>query len=255
MFENKSHLIYEQPLNELVRVSLRIEYLFQQINEQLQILPQTKTTRILMRWLIELLALIDRPDLKPKLTKEFHRLIKLISKKDPDTASLVPLVPTLSNLATGYLSDPGRAIDELKQNRFLNDLRQTLSLPSGDSPADAPFYFFWLNQPIELQSDQIKIWLQTIESLKNTIDLFLTLIRKIGRKKTIVTKSGFHIEPFESRNPLQLIRVILNRADSVYPDISAGKHRASLRLISIDPDHCMVQTDQDLEIQIILCII
>jgi cell division protein ZapD len=256
MFDEQKYIVYEHPLNELMRVSLRIEYLLQQIDLKQHDLSQPQTIRMLMRWFVELLTLLDRPDLKPRLTKEFNRLIKkLTANHDFDTLIPSNTLDDLKRLATSYLSQPGRVVDPFKSDTFLTSLRQALLSPAGDSPVDIPFYFNWLIQPLKFQETQIKTWLNELDEFKVTISLLLSLIRRVGKLNKILAQSGFHIQPLTSNQPLQLLRIALARTNNVYPDISAGKHRASLRLMTFDNNNQIRQIKKDISIQLIICII
>ena len=72
-------LIYEQPLNELVRVCLRLEQLFQQIDHQVAD-TSALGTRDVLAAMINLLNLVDRPDLKAKLAKELTHHMTMLTR-------------------------------------------------------------------------------------------------------------------------------------------------------------------------------
>lgn len=72
------YITYEQPLSELMRVCLRLEQLFDKIT-LLKDNTATWQTQVLMTALIDILVVLDRPDLKGKLTKALNRLIEKLS--------------------------------------------------------------------------------------------------------------------------------------------------------------------------------
>ena len=73
-----NEITYEQPLNEVIRVCLRLEQLFQQIDHALDD-HSTISTRHLVTLIINALHLLDRPDLKAKLAKELsHHLTNIM---------------------------------------------------------------------------------------------------------------------------------------------------------------------------------
>jgi cell division protein ZapD len=76
MIENT--IIYEQPLNELIRVCLRLEQLFFQIDHHIKDATESGTRNVVAA-IINVLHLLDRPDLKAKLAKELgHHLSNLM---------------------------------------------------------------------------------------------------------------------------------------------------------------------------------
>ena len=75
-------IIYEQPLNEVIRVCLRLEQLFQQLDHQHGDLSPI-SLRLWVSLIINILNLLDRPDLKAKLAKELsHHLSAVLRLED-----------------------------------------------------------------------------------------------------------------------------------------------------------------------------
>src|SRR3990167_11453887 len=104
-------IIYEQPLNEVIRVCLRLEQLFQQIDHQL---PDTSElgTRNLITYIINILHLLDRPDLKAKLAKELsHHLTNLMrynQSPNIDADKLHNLTAQLEELSRALIDSSGK---------------------------------------------------------------------------------------------------------------------------------------------------
>src|SRR5690348_5840268 len=95
-------IIYEQPLNELIRVCLRLEQLFQHI-DHLIVDTSPIGTRNLTVTIINLLNLLDRPDLKAKLAKELslhlNQLARLENTPGIDQQKLSQLLRQLDELS------------------------------------------------------------------------------------------------------------------------------------------------------------
>src|SRR5690242_20739558 len=72
-------IIYEQPLNELIRVSLKLEQLFSQV-DHLVANTSVLGTRNTVTVIINILHLLDRPDLKAKLAKELSHQMTLLTR-------------------------------------------------------------------------------------------------------------------------------------------------------------------------------
>ena len=56
-------IIYEQPLNELIRICLRLEYLFGLIKQG----RKNTDNRQTIRAMLDILSITERPDLRTKL--------------------------------------------------------------------------------------------------------------------------------------------------------------------------------------------
>src|SRR5687768_4012461 len=109
MIENVS--IYEQPLNELIRVCLRLEQLFFQVDHQVRD-TSIFGTRNMVAVIINILQLLERPDLKAKLAKELSHQMQLLAKleKTPeiDHAKLSELLQQLNDLGRWLIESNGR---------------------------------------------------------------------------------------------------------------------------------------------------
>src|SRR5438309_480339 len=104
-------IIYEQPLNELIRVCLRLEQLFSSLDH---LVKDTSAigTRNIMNEMNTLLQLLDRPDLKAKLAKELThhmaQLIRLESTPEVDHEKLRSLLKQLEDLARCFIDSSGK---------------------------------------------------------------------------------------------------------------------------------------------------
>jgi cell division protein ZapD len=157
MIENA--IIYEQPLNELVRVCLRIEQLFQQIDHQIAD-KSILGTRNVIAIIINLLQLVDRPDLKAKLAKELSHqtvlLARLENTPEIDPQKLRETLNQLDELARCFIDNSKKIGQSLREVELLNNLRLHLASPGGGCCFDIPLYHYWLNQPTDLREATLK---------------------------------------------------------------------------------------------------
>ena len=80
-------IIYEQPANELLRTCLRLEHLFTQLDYHYQNCVSLYHLRSAIRLLLEIINILDRPDLKSKLSQEFHRVNSIVQKQKTDEST------------------------------------------------------------------------------------------------------------------------------------------------------------------------
>lgn len=148
-------IIYEQPLNELIRVCLRFEQLFRQVDHQLKD-PSPYATRNIIAAIINILHLVDRPDLKAKLAKELSihsaALTRLESTPHVDLKKLHNLLKQLDELSRSFIDSNRKIGHTLRDIELLNNLRLHLSSPGGGCSFDIPVYHYWLQQPAEKTS-------------------------------------------------------------------------------------------------------
>ncbi len=233
MIENA--IIYEQPLNELIRVCLRIEQLFQQIDHQI-VDNSIPGTRKVITIIINLLQLVDRPDLKAKLAKELSHQTVLLSRLE-DTPEIDPTIlhdtlHQLDELARNFIANNKKIAQNLREVELLNNLRLHLASPGGGCCFDIPLYHYWLNQPAEVRESTLKTWINEFNQIREAISLILRLIREGSKFNHKTAEHGFYQELLDPQVNLRLIRVAIPHGIAAYPEISIGRHYLSVRFFS-----------------------
>lgn len=230
MIENVS--TYEQPLNELIRVCLRLEQLFFQVDHQVRD-TSIFGTRNMIALIINILQLLERPDLKAKLAKELSHQMQLLTKleKTPeiDHVKLNELLKQLDELGRWLIESNGRLGQNLRGIELLNTLRLHLATPGGGCCFDIPVYHYWLQQPDEIRIQTIKSWLNEFSKIRLANDLILKLVREESKTHQKTAANGFHQELLDPQTNLRLIRVMVPKNIETYPEISLGRHFLSIR--------------------------
>ncbi|MDR3492020.1 MAG: cell division protein ZapD [Gammaproteobacteria bacterium] len=233
MIENT--IIYEQPLNELIRVCLRLEQLFHQLD---YLVADTSTlgTRHVVSAVIQILQLLDRPDLKAKLAKELghhlSNLMRLENTPQIDQEKLRQLLRQLDDLIRCFIDSNGKIGQNLRDVEMLNNLRLHLTSPGGGCNFDIPVFHYWLQQPIEKRQETINAWLKEFSNIRTTATLILQLIREGTKVQHKMADHGFCQELLDPQLNLRLIRVAIPQNLPVYPEISVGRHFLSIRFFS-----------------------
>lgn len=227
-------IIYEQPLNELIRVCLRLEQLFQHLEHHIGD-TSTLGTRNTIVTIIQLLNLLDRPDLKTKLAKElnYHQTVLNRLEKTPeiDQFKLRELVSQLDSLSRSFIESNGKIAQNLRDIELLNTLRLHLSSPGGACSFDTPIYHYWLQQPVRERQKMITSWIEEFNNIRLATTLLLQLIREGTKNQSKTAESGFYQELLDPQINLRLVRVTVPHDVSAYPEISIGRHFVSVRFL------------------------
>lgn len=225
-------IIYEQPLNELIRVCLRLEQLFHQI-DYLMTDDSVLGTRNLISVIINLLSLLDRPDLKAKLAKELNHHIMLLARlentPDIDSKKLHHLQLQLDVLTRCFIDSSGKIAQNLREIELLNNLRLHLATPGGGCSFDIPVYHHWLQQPIEQRRATLVSWVDEFKNVRLAIQLILQLIRESAKSEPKTAEKGFYQELLDVQVNLRLIRVKVPKNIQAFPEISVGRHFVVVR--------------------------
>lgn len=227
-------IIYEQPLNELVRVCLRLEQLFLHL-DQLILDTSVLGTRNVMVVIINLLNLLDRPDLKAKLAKELGHHLNLLSRLENtpqiDEKKLRKLLNQIEDLVRCFINSNGKIGQSLREIELLNNLRLHLASPGGSCSFDIPVYHYWLQQPAETRLEIIQNWLEEFKNIRLATQLMLKLIREGNKNQPKTAVKGFYQELLDPHLNLRLIRVAIPTQISAYPEISINRHFVGVRFL------------------------
>jgi len=228
----KKTIIYEQPLNEIIRVCLRLEQLFEQIDHQLND-TSTAGTRHVVTMIINVLHLLDRPDLKAKLAKELtyhlNSLARYGNQPEIDTAKLSEITLQLEELSRMLIDSSGKLGHRLRDIELLNTLRLHLASPGGGCSFDIPLYHYWLEHDPETRHATILDWLSDFEQIRAATTLILDLVRKNAKVEDKNAIHGFHQELLDPQANLRLIRIGIENGIPAYPEMSVGRHFLSVR--------------------------
>lgn len=252
----KHTTIYEQPLNEVIRVCLRLEHLFEQIHH---FLNDTSIigTRNVVSLIINTLHLLDRPDLKAKLAKElshYHAyLLRYGNLPNIDTGKLQTLIRQIEELIRSFIDSSGKIGQHLRDIDLMNNLRLHLASPGGGCSFDIPVYHYWLQQPAPTRLATINEWLKEFTQIKTAVDLILDIVRNNGRIEEKMAIHGFHQELLDPQANLRMIRIGLAQDAPGFPEISIGRHFLSVRFFTPEIEKRPTQYSENLHFWIAYC--
>jgi len=252
-------ITYEQPLNERIRTFLRLEYLFRLADHFMS--GETELDiRSLLDTLLDITDLIARTDVKNELLKELERhatTFRALQKNPGVDPRRLDLVLNDIHICLEKLRDmyclPGQS---LKQNELVSSIKQRKAISGGTCNFDLPAYHQWLNRPIDMQRHFLEEWQKDLAIIKNSVLLVMGLIRNSSNPLSELALKGFFQKSMEQNNNCQLIRVVLPSDSSFYPEISAGKHRVTIRFMEqADTVSRPVQTDTDVDFELHCCLL
>jgi cell division protein ZapD len=228
----KDTIIYDHPLNEVIRVCLRLEQLFQQIDHQLSDISVFGTHN-LITLIIHVLQILDRPDLKAKLAKELSILHANLQRygnmPNIDAAKLSQLMQQLDELSRSLIDSSGKIGQHLRDIELLNSLRLQLTSPGGGCSFEIPIYHYWLQQPVDVRKAIITEWLTEFTQIRSVVALLLELVRNNTKIEEKTAAHGFYQELLDAQSNLRMIRIGIDRHLATYPQVSIGRHFFSAR--------------------------
>ena len=236
---NQSTITFEHPLNETIRLCLLLEQLFQQAEADIQLVNTTAQANHAMDTLIKIMHVVDRPDLKGKLSKCLSQqaiaLSQLENNPNVDQSKLGKLLQEMDQIADQLHAQHNKFGLLLKENPVLKAIAQHASSPGGAAYFNAPLYLLWLQQPNKEKQRTLQTWLGTFSLIHRTTSILLRIIRNNqGMQSHEATKQFFQTN-LATSPVTQLVRVRLPIEANIWPEISVGRHRLAIYFKSGEP--------------------
>jgi cell division protein ZapD len=248
---------FEQPLTERMRTFLRIEFLYEQTLFHAED-PTNFGARAAVSALLEILTILGRGDVRTDVIKELERhgalLARYRSQPGVDAGRLTGLIDSVDDLR-GELAEAGpHLVNPLKECDFLSTIRHRSAIPGGTCMFDLPDYGYWLHLPASERRSQLDHWIGRLKPLCAAVAEVLWLTREATEAAKCVAAAGFYQQSFDRGEHTNLVRVLLPAGSGIYPEISAGQPRFTVRFlrwrgVEMRP----VQVDQDVQFLLAIC--
>jgi cell division protein ZapD len=227
-------IIYEQPLNEHIRVCLRLEHLFNQILLHLNNSDEWSSRAALLA-ILETVNVIDRPDLKTKLTKALTQQASTLTQLEVlpqvDSSKLKLILSELDQHIDQLYATHGKIAQPLRTNDFLNSVRHHLYNPGGAVNFSTPAFQLWLQKPAVTRIEDLNTWFVEFNLVRDVVDLLLRLTRQSNLPIEKYADNGFYQQALDPHSSCELVRVAVPVSANLYPEISVGRHRLSVRFL------------------------
>lgn len=225
-------VVYEQPLNERMRNCLRLEHLFRGIEAGIQAGGEWEARDALAR-MLEICDFLSRTDVKGELSKELERDIGIFNglRNNPgvNPVALDRTVQEIGGLLKRLKSSDYQPGQRLRNDELANQVRQRLAIPGGTCSFDVPALHYWLNADPALRASHLNDWMKDLRVVEMAARTILDLVRESATPRSALANAGFYQQQIEAGMPCTLVRVLMPPTAPVYPEISGGKHRFTVR--------------------------
>ena len=250
--------LYEFPLNERVRLFIRLEQLFRQLDHFM-----TGRTvwdcRAVVSTLIDIVGIFSRNDLKSEALQEIDRQTAVLNRmarlnEGVDQMVLAQVVARLESLSRGLYAVPGKLGGALMDNELFKGIVQRSSMPGGSCSFDLPAYHHWLEGDERARQADLESWIEPFRQTRATIDILLNFIRSSATPTREWATAGFFQKTLDHSLSYQLLRVAVPLDVPYFAEISGGKHRFTIRFMLRDAVLRPVQTTDEVEFLLTSCL-
>ncbi len=225
---------FEQPLNERLRTFLRLEFLYRQLRSHLE-QKSTWGSRAVLSGMLDIIAILSRGDVRSDVLKELERQLELYdqlqNQPQVDDRRLKSVLRNLHTHREQLIGLGPQYLFPLRENEFLNAVKHRSAIPGGTCEFDLPDFTHWLNQPYERRRGDIEQWLHALQALCESVAELLWLMREAGQSTRPTATNGVYQHNLQRRSNKSLLRVGLPGDAAIYPEISASRHRFTIRFM------------------------
>jgi cell division protein ZapD len=249
-------ILYEYPFNERIRTYLRLEHLFRRLGELVE-RPSPTDHHYAITTIFEIMDVGARADLKTDVLKDLekqkhvlngYRGNPVISETalDEVTAQLEACFAAVNNL-------PGKIGHSLTENDWLMSIRSRVGIPGGTCEFDLPAYYAWQFLPSAARQLDLQRWVAPLVPLAESIRVLLTLLRDSGAAQKVVAPSGQFQQTLPQGRTFQLLRLRIDPALGLIPEISGNRLMVSVRLMRHESDDRLHPSTDDSMFEVTLC--
>lgn len=223
---SKNIITYQLATQYLSRVALRLESLFATVKEACK-QDHPVIHHYAVKNIIEIIKLIEKPELKSRFLKELMRIEHVLNKNEVSITNKLYSCLFVQIQFLNHFS--GRFGDNIHNDLFLQSIRFTDS-DSSESDLQTPQLLLWLDGSAKKRQDDLRGWLKQLQSLQDTVSVYLSLLRNAAQFDKISLMNGFFHKSLSLKASCHLILIRMDKTSGIVPKMQLGHHGLSLRL-------------------------
>lgn len=249
-------ILYEYPFNERIRTYLRLEHLFRRLGE---LVPRDHPVdhHYALATIFEVMDVAARADLKSDVMKDLEKQKAALNsyRGNPAIAEgvLDDVVAKLDRCFAELNSMPGKAGQSLTENEWLMSIRSRVGIPGGTCEFDLPAYYAWQHLDPETRRADLTRWAQALGPAAEAIHILLKLLRDSGAPQKVMAANGQYQQTLPQGRTFQLLRLRIDPAQGLVPEISGNRLMVSVRLMRQGGDDRLHASTDNASFELTLC--
>ena len=254
--EPRSVILYEYPFNERLRTYLRLEQLFRRLGE---LIPRAHPLdhHYALVTMFEVMDVAARADLKSDVLKDLekhkHQFDAYRGNPSISEAALNGVIEQLDHCFTALNAQSGKAGQALTENDWLMSIRSRIGIPGGTCGFDLPAYYAWQHHAPEARQRDLEGWAASLGPLADSVCLLLRLMRDAGLPQKVAADRGQFQQNLPQGRTFQLLRLRIDPALQLIPEISGNRLIVSVRLMRQEEGGRLVPSNEDAAFELTLC--
>lgn len=241
----KNTIIFQLATHFLSRISLRLEFLFNTINQACNESHEV-IHRFALKNIIEIIDIIEKPELKSRFIKELIRIEHVLKK--PNLLNNDQLFDDLATQIHILNHVPGRFSNPIDDDEFLRTLRQIHHPNTKECEFNSPHLVLWFESDPLLRQQTINQWVNSLKDLEDTVTIYLSLLREATQYIPITAYNGFYQHNISPKAVNHLILLKMDKSMGITPKLQLGHHSLTIRLYELTTAHEIRDKSIDMEI-------
>lgn len=255
--EPGSVILYEYPFNERLRTYLRLEQLFRRLGELIP-RPHPLDHHFALVTLFEIMDVAARADLKTDVLKDLerhkHQLDSYRGNPSISEVALDSVIGQLDRCFNALSQQNGKAGQVLTENEWLMGIRSRVGIPGGTCGFDLPGYYTWQHHDAPTRQQALEGWASSLAPLAESVYVLLKMLRDSGVPQRVAAERGQFQQSLPAGRTFQLLRLRMDPALGLVPEISGNRLIVSVRLLRMDEaDGRMHASQDDAAFELTLC--
>lgn len=250
-------ILYEYPFNERIRTYLRLEHLFRRLSE---LVPRDHPIdhHYALATIFEVIDVAARADLKTDVMKDLEKQKSVLNsyRGNPVIAEAVldDVIKKLDRCFATLHALPGKAGQSLAENDWLMSIRSRVGIPGGTCEFDLPAYHAWQHLDAQTRRADLERWAQSLAPFAESIHLLLKLLRDSGSPQKVMAAGGQLQQALPPGRTFQLLRLRINQALGLVPEISGNRLMVSVRLMRQEAGDRLQASSGNASFELTLCL-
>ena len=227
-------IVYEYPLNERVRILMRLEHLGNMLQELLA-RGDALSHHYALETLFQMADVCDqRTDLKSEILNELERYRQtILSYRSIEGLEqrVNKLLGEIDQCYGNFNGQSGNLSAELNSFEWLVSVRGRIHIPAGLCAFDHPSYFTWQHQSSEQRLRDLTLWTRPLQPIMACVRLLMRLLRDTEVAQKVMTQEGVYQQSLGANKNYQLLRISMQPNMQLVPAVSAHRLMVTIRMM------------------------
>jgi len=144
-------------------------------------------------------------------------------------------------------------LQKLRESEFLNAIKHRSAIPGGTCEFDLPAYYAWQHRDPDSRREDLERWASTLSPLVESIHLLLKLLRDSGTPQKVIAAHGQLQQNLPVGRTFQLLRLRLDPALGLVPEISGNRLMISVRMMRQETPDKLHASNDNSQFELTLC--